>query len=187
MPTSTVWKNSSKTRERRTGNDDFNFGSRLAIGKTLDCAVAGFGPQSELVLLLALGIVRLQKRAAAAVRHRVWSLTFCGLLLLPALAVLLSELAIATAAFSAGCDGNRAGRGYPLGTCQKHQRLRIQERDVSSHYGSRRGKSSGNAARSCSADGRQPMGTSPFDFGAHAGTGRSSGGRGIERVASSPD
>ncbi len=45
--------------------------------------------KATLLLLLAGGVNGLLRRGAAAVRHRVWCLAFCGLLGLPLLTTLL--------------------------------------------------------------------------------------------------
>ena len=143
--------------------------------------------KATLVLLLALGIVRLQKRAAAAVRHRVWSLTFCGLLLLPALAVLLPSWRLPLLPSPPVVTETEPAAVIPSEPVKNINASESKSETSHPITGPDTRSLSGNAARSCSADGRQPMGTSPFDFGAHAGTGRSSGGRGIERVSDSPD
>lgn len=48
--------------------------------------------KATLLLLLAAGLAAMLRKSSAAVRHRVWSLTFASLLLLPALSYVMPEL-----------------------------------------------------------------------------------------------
>ena len=60
-----------------------------ATALLLDVAV-----KATLLVLLAMLFLRLNPRGSAALRHRVWCLVFCGLVLLPALCYMLPGLAV---------------------------------------------------------------------------------------------
>ena len=47
--------------------------------------------KATVLILVAMAVIRLLRRSSAAVRHRVWGLMFCGLLLLPVLSWGLPE------------------------------------------------------------------------------------------------
>ncbi|MEX2137749.1 MAG: M56 family metallopeptidase [Pirellulales bacterium] len=68
------------------------FNRLLAVDAAWDWLALEIVVKSTLLLLLGAGVAMLLCRSSAAVRHRVWALSFAGLLLLPAVQLLMPDL-----------------------------------------------------------------------------------------------
>ncbi len=103
--------------------------------------VADAVAKATILLCLTTAVAAILRRSAAAVRHRLWSLTLCGLILLPPLSWVLPGWRLPILPATVGLPGSRTSRDEGTAESKSHQAARTGDPDSvdSIHSGFDRG------------------------------------------------